>query len=804
MNENPLIKFVILFILGIIIGAVSNIPFVMLAILAGSFLILLTLNQILKIQIPGWFKSTAVYLLIITFGISHFLFANRNKITYPFKEASYSNAVIYGEISWLELKREGRMIMYINMDSVATDKGSFMGKKKILCSLYDNSSRIDSLYQIVSVGNKIELTGTLRNARDKRNPYEFDYSKYLQGKDISALFTSYDAGSLKVRSGDISVYKNTVFRIREILDSKIQILQNKTTAALLRGLLLADRSRIDYEVQNDFVNAGVVHVLSVSGLHVGYIVLIFLIVFKRFNIYIRYALTVIGLIFYMILTGADSPVVRSTIMAIILLSGPILQRNYNSLNALALAAFIILAFNPNQLFNPGFQLSFTAMLSLILLYPMLSREIGKLRINSKVVRYILLFCASTLAAQLGTLPFTLTYFHRLSISSFAANMIVIPLSGFVVGLGILSLLVGSFLLGIGQIFGAANNLLTYILYETIRILGQGEFSYLSIRQFSIYDALIFYLALTLLIIILKKYSNLLFKILFALFTFAAAFVFMRLDNFSMMPENVLSVMAVDVGQGNAVLIKFPNGKTALIDAGNATPYFDNGKRVIIPLLSQFGIDRINYGFVSHIDSDHSAGFLSLLKEHRIENIIKPGADSSSAIDVSFENLCKKESVPIHYFCKEKFAIGNARLYVLNDSIKKYFKSLTSNDKSGIIKLVCGNKSFLFTGDASTKIEKDYTKRYGKFLNADVLVAGHHGSRSSSSENFIDQVRPSMTVISVGMFNRFNHPHKETLDKYKSRNIEILRTDYTGAVLLQSDGCSIKQINWRNYENGILL
>ena len=804
MNKNPLVRFVVLLVAGIIIGSLFDIPFVAVLILAGIFLSILLINIYLKVRISDSIKVFSQYVLIVLLGTSYYLYSNRDQITYPFNELSYRNAILHGNVSWLELKREGRMILYIETDSVTTQVGTYKCRKKILCSIYDDRRLIDSLYNVITIGNKIELMGTLRKARDKRNPYEFDYAQYLYNKGISAVFTSYDSKSLKVTSKEISYFDNAVFQIRQNLDERIALLQNKTTSALLRGLLLADRSQIDYEIQDDFVNSGVVHVLSVSGLHVGYIVLIFLIIFSRFNLYLKYILTILGLVFYTILTGADSPVVRSTVMAIILLSAPILQRNYNSLNGLALAAFIILAINPNQLFNPSFQLSFTAMLALVLIYPMFSKEIGKHKIKSKILKYILLFLASTLAAQVGTLPFTLTYFHRFSISSFIANMIVIPLSGLIVGLGIFSLFIGAVFLGIGQIFGAANDLLTYLLYLCIKYLGQGKFAFITINQFSVYDAIIFYLSLAAIILILKISVTLKSKIIFFMLMIITSYSFMRLDNKEMMPKNKLSVMAVDVGQGNAFLIKFPNGESALIDAGNSTQYFDNGQRIILPILSKMDISAIDYGIVSHIDSDHSGGFVSLIKEHKIKKILKPATDSTSIIDINYEDLCKKEHIPVKYFCKEKFAIGNARLYVLNDTIKYLDKLLTSNEKSGIVKLIYGNKSFLFTGDAGVKIEKQYIKQYNKFLKSDVLFVGHHGSRSSSSEEFISVVNPSDAVISCGLFNKFNHPHKETLEKLNSLRVKIFRTDYNGAILFQTDGISLKTINWRKYENGVTL
>ncbi|MCL4547562.1 MAG: MBL fold metallo-hydrolase [Bacteroidetes bacterium] len=342
------------------------------------------------------------------------------------------------------------------------------------------------------------------------------------------------------------------------------------------------------------------------------------------------------------------------------------------------------------------------------------------------------------------------------------------------------------------------------MYKCVQLLGNKSFSYISFNQFSAYDAIIFYLAIIMVGYIIKTFANVRAKAVASVFTVMLMLVLMRLDNYELMPRNELSIMAVDVGQGNAILVKFPNGETALIDAGNSTAYFDNGERILIPLLDKLGIDQIDYGIVSHIDSDHSGGFISLVKNQRVKQILKPEADTSSFLERDFEKLLKGYDVPFKYFSKEKFAIGNARLYVLNDALNNYPPPVSSNDKSGIVKIVYGKNSILLTGDASIKIEENYLNEYGKFLASDVLLVGHHGSRTSTGDQFLAQVHPSFAVISAGVMNKFKHPNTETIQKLDQAGAKILRTDKHGAVLLSSDGEKINQIDWRLREAKIQL
>lgn len=804
MSNYPLIKFVIVFALGIVLQSLLQLPLFTLYLFFASAVLISVILYLIRTSNLEAVRNIFLILSILLFGLVYYSSFTQLKITYPFREPKYANAQIIGTVRNIELKKEGRIIFFLAVDSVATKEGAIKRNYNFLCSIYDSEKNITTLFDKLKIGNRIQLNGVLQKPRNERNPGEFDYEKYLNGKGIVALANSYSVNDLKILSAHTSTLPNLVFQLRKKIDQLIVSLHNKTTAGLLRGLILADRGSIDYDIKNEFINAGVVHVLSVSGLHVGYIVLIFIVAFNRFNVFTRYALTIFGLLFYLILTGADAPVFRSTIMALAILAAPASGREYNSLNSLALSAFIILLVSPKELFNPSFQLSFSAILSLIVIYPPLKRSLDKVKISSKSIKWLLLFCLTSLAAQIGTLPFTLTYFHKLSFSALIANIIVIPVSGAIVGLGILTLIVGSIFSWIGSVYAAANELLTYLLYLFVRLMGSERFSYISIHQFSVYDAVIFYLTLTSIFLILKKFYNTHAKIVGVFFSIIAMIFFMRLDNTELMPENNLSVIAVDVGQGDALLVKFPNGKTALIDAGNETPYFDNGARVILPLLNKLGIDTIDYGFISHVDADHYKGFLSLIKNHKIKLIYKPKLDTALDKDVELEKFLHKQNVHFKYYSKEIIPFGNARIYVLNDTTNHYFVPQNSNDKSGMLKLVYGKTSFLFTGDAGVKAEEYFVNSYKTFLKSNVLKAGHHGSRTSTSEMFLESIQPDYAIISAGVANKFRHPSKVTIEKLTANRVNILRTDLSGALLFRSDGYAINTVNWKALESKFIF
>ena len=252
------------------------------------------------------------------------------------------------------------------------------------------------------------------------------------------------------------------------------------------------------------------------------------------------------------------------------------------------------------------------------------------------------------------------------------------------------------------------------------------------------------------------------------------FLLSSLDNTNLLPDKFLSVFMIDVGQGDSYLIKFPDGKTALIDAGNTTTFFDNGDRVIIPLLNYLGIKKIDYGIVTHIDADHYGGFVALILEGMIGEIIKPEIDTSLSKDKRFEEFIKERGIPIKYFKEEMMKVGNTALYFLYDDEVKSISGESTNKRSGIFKLVYGETSFLFTGDVEKDVEKIYVNKYRHFLDSDVLKVGHHGSKTSSSIEFLHYVSPEVSLISAGFKNKFGHPVDEVIERLEGHNVNYLQ------------------------------
>ena len=793
MKNFPVIKISLLFICGILLHPLLKINFVIF-LTAGLFLFIFLLFYFTRVRTKEIIISFCLLLIILLLGSFRALITNKDSLL---SENLYKakNLLVYGTVTWVELRRDDEIEFRIYADSVLFNS-KVIGKDINLIGKIREEKIIvsDSIYKTISPGNYISILGTYSKGREIRNPGEFDYNRYLREKGISGIISTYDAGNFEIINTKKSFFPNEIFQVRKSIYNTILNLQNIETASLLKGLLLADRSDIDFEAKTEFINSGVIHVLAVSGLHTGFIILFLLLIFGRFNIYFRSFAAISGLLVFMCITGLPVSVFRASIMAIVIIVAFMLNRTTNLFNSLALAALIILIANPDEIYSPGFQLSFSAILSIDLIFPLFRNGIKKLNIRNKSLKYFILLSAVSLSVEIGTLPITAAYFRKLSVIAPVVNLIVIPLIGLILLTAICTLMISAAFPFIASIYAAANDFFTFVLFRFIKTCGNLEYSFVWIRNFLLYDALVFYSLLILFICFFPKFRSVSAKLCLLSLAAANFFIFSSLNDKELLYKNELNVLMIDVGQGDSFLLQTADGKTALIDAGPVSNYFDAGEYVLIPLLNYLGINKINYGFISHLDLDHYGGFISLIHNNRIEKIIKPGFDSTDINDQKFEKYLNENNIPFSYFKKDITKIGNMRMYSLYNNLDN---NCSKNEKSGILKIVYGNNSFLYTGDADSKREEILLNDYKAFLKADVLKVGHHGSASGSSINFLQMVKPQIGLISAGIQNKFGHPSEIVLKRLRAIKSKIYRTDKLGAVLLRSNGDSVYAVDWRD-------
>ena len=395
MKDYPVIKFTLYLIIGIILGqlfpiVVSLSTFLIYLLILSTISVPFFVRRFSKLRLIS--SNFLAPLLIIFFGAISFSVSQLNKPEYPFQNTRLKNTVVIGKIKSIELIRKNSFKFSLITEKVIYKDSVAEVELNILCKVKEkNPKKLLRLFYSLKIGYKIKLSGTFYKANGKRNPGDFDYNKYLKQKGIAALFSVQRSNHITVVDSSVAYFANSVFILRKKVNKIIENLYTPKAAALLRGLLLADRGEIQSQTKTYFINAGVVHVLAVSGLHVGFIVLIVLTLLTRFNIFVRYVFTIFAVIFFMILTNGPPSVVRASIMAIILIVSILSNRQYNALNSLALAAFIILIFDPAQLFQPGFELSFSAVLSIIILFPMFRNWLSDRGVENKLLKWLLLF-----------------------------------------------------------------------------------------------------------------------------------------------------------------------------------------------------------------------------------------------------------------------------------------------------------------------------------------------------------------------------------------------------------------------------
>jgi competence protein ComEC len=262
-------------------------------------------------------------------------------------------------------------------------------------------------------------------------------------------------------------------------------------------------------------------------------------------------------------------------------------------------------------------------------------------------------------------------------------------------------------------------------------------------------------------------------------------------------RNALTLTAIDVGEGDALLIEFPNKKQVLLDAGPKTFSYDAGERVIAPFLKRQGITNLDAIIISHPHSDHIGGIQYLLEHFPVAQLIQSERSSNSRQYKEMHAVAAQRGVKIHTV-KSGDALpfdSTARMLVLHPCWARD-STMNFNNSSLVLKVLYGSSSFLLMGDAEGEAEEKLIGRFDALLDSDVLKVGHHGSITSTSDTLLQQVSPTIAIVSVGRYNKFNHPSLEVIDKLKRQRIETKRTDEEGAVILRSDGRKVQIVDWR--------
>jgi competence protein ComEC len=677
-------------------------------------------------------------------------------------------------------------------------------------------------------GDFIRFHTSLKKISSFHNPGGFDYERYMNLQGI------YATGSVYNNSDIILLRQNAASGIRLKLETfrlylKEIIYSNASTPSreIIEAMTIGNQNAIPVDVRNNFNKTGTSHILSISGLHIGMVAAItfffILLILKRseylmlrFNIIkVASAAALFMVLIYALIAGMGVTVIRSALMTIVFLCALFIGRQKDIYNALALTALIILVISPNALFDISFQLSFTAVLAIIYIVPRFNNFSlplleGLPLWSQKTLRHIYLSILVCVAATLGTLPLIVFYFNRVSAITIIANLIAVPLLGTIaLAFSMAFILCAFFSTGLAGFFIKITSFFVQSSVYVIDYLASLSWSSFSFIRPTVAEIIIFYLLIFILLRIidlrhikgglkkdfLARHSLLLKFILLTIIVFFladAAYLLIK-DKFS----GDLRVTAIDVGQGSSILVRFPGGKTMLIDGGGfADSSFDMGKLVVAPFLYSERISKIDIVVLSHPHPDHLNGLLYITDNFDVQEVWSTGLRLDNENFSQWEKIISQNKIKVKYLSAQSPAteINGVQVNILwplkllkIDATDQFYDMV--NDESLVIKIKYGQIGFLMPADISTSVEKLLMKS-GQNLHSDVLFVPHHGSSRSSNSDFIRKVSCRYAVNSAGKNNPFRHPHPAILKRLTAANVNILRTDKDGAITMATDGINI--------------
>ncbi|MFQ5542832.1 MAG: DNA internalization-related competence protein ComEC/Rec2 [Nitrospiria bacterium] len=652
-------------------------------------------------------------------------------------------------------------------------------------------------------GDRLEMMIRLRSSGQFQNQGAFQFGDYRERTGWSGFASLPHFDQIhKVGEGGIPLLKR-IYRWRDTVRLRILSSMEGPAVGLLMAIIIGETGYLSDEVRDVFSRSGTAHLLAVSGTHLAFISLLLfglsrsLLLCLPARLLLRLSLwkiasqlaaliTAFGVTFYTFFSGGRIGTLRALTMILVYLASIWFSRQRDAQCSLSLAALIILIFNPRALFEISFQFSFLAVLSIILLVEWWA-EIGPKYFLEKEVPFARrvfidgprLMFISTMGATLGTAPLSLYYFHQFSWVGPVANMVLLPLAGWVmIPLGLFSA-IGSLFMEKGFFLSGVNQHLWSFYLDATRFFS--AFPGAGFHFSSPHFLLVFLFYACFFFVIVKKKS---FRWLLAV---NAVFflTFLGWGGFRVFPDRP-RVTFMDVGQGDAVLVEFPHGETMLIDGGDRRA----GMFSVAPSLWEARIRKIDYLVGSHPQADHIGGFPYLVRNFEIGEAWINGKDIDTQTYRTLTESLNKKHIPIKTITRESSSveIHPCGLQFLHPTQDKNLKFKEMNDQSIVIKMTCSGEkgsvvSFLFSGDLEKAGEKILLSR-SDHLKSSILKVPHHGSQSASGRPFVTSVSPEIAIISVGRQNRHHHPHASVLDLYAESGSRVYRTDQEGAIVVE--------------------
>jgi competence protein ComEC len=646
-------------------------------------------------------------------------------------------------------------------------------------------------------GQRVRVEARLRHVQEAANPGEWSRGAWawLRGQPVSGTFHP----ARLVQLTPAPAWRLWLEGARASLRGQAQQLAaDEASAAFFLTLASGERAALGEELEDVFARSGLAHVLSVSGLHVAVLALAVYgalrwLLSRRMSRLVRLvdpralaAPLAVPLVWsYVVFTGLQAPAVRSALMSTLVLAAAALRRRSDPLNAIAVAALVMVVLDPAAPFDLSVQLSFVAVLALVLLTPTLrgaiplplpapDRERG-LRLLAARAREAVVqtFCAS-LAVTLATGPLVMAAFHRVSLAGLVSNVVTLPLSGALTVLAASSAAVHVVAPALSAPLVWLGVQLSRAFVGTAHVFAEVPFGTAELPSPGPALAVLWWLGLAALVFARGRWRG-----LAALTPIALA-----LHVVGPRPATGLEVTFLSVGHGDAVVLS-SDGHHALIDGGGVPRGHDTGRRFVLPFLRQRRIERLEFTALSHAHPDHALGLASVLEELPTRRLLLPAGSEEGPLVSDLLVAAGDARVDRLEVGSPPFSLGAARVEVLGPPVDR--SALESeNDRSLVLRVVHGDVSVLLTGDLEAAGEAALVAG-----PATIVKAPHHGSDTSSTPELVAATRPRHVVFCVGRHNRFGFPRADVVARWEAAGARCHRTDLDGAVTFRSDGRDVE-------------
>jgi competence protein ComEC len=634
-------------------------------------------------------------------------------------------------------------------------------------------------------GDRVEVAARIQPQHLNKNFYPNPYEKYLLYKKLH--LTGYTKSTQLIRV----IARANIFwrligvwreRIRQTIEARyLEGGKLQPAGVFLEATILGDRGRLENSTQEELIAGGVFHLLAISGANIAMLALFSLLLCRWLHIplKIRYLITALLLILFLVISGFDISAQRAVLMGLLLFVGRAYFMDVQLSNIISFCGLLLLVFNPAQFLDPGYILTFALTAALLL-----GRRIF-LPLLKRLPRYAAELLAANFSASILALPLSLYFFQRYSFSGFFSGLLLVPLAGAITVCGALLLLLAPLTLGIAHLALLPARIFLTVFFKISRWF----FDHLALNIFRpspsllllAFSGLLFYL------ISLEK-TKIKFKILIA-FLLLGLFVAISLPPKSYRPGQ-MEIYFLDVGHGDAELVVFPGGDALLIDAGGASfSDFQIGRRLVLPFIIQKKI-HIRWAAVSHYHPDHVKGMSEII------GILQPEElwlSSAATDDEYFQQLLAALPTETRLMKIWRGFVRKVDGCTVTCLAPPEFVSAaeTVNNHSMVLQVADRFHEFLFAGDIEAAPEAELVALCGKMLKSTVLKIPHHGSRSSSAASFLDSVKPALAVISCAFSNSFHFPNPEVLQCLKAIGCRWLSTARRGGIKIISRSGSLK-------------